>query len=71
MKDSKDVTGIKIQTLTIGALLIMLWNNIEIKDFHQFYIDVDNTSIRSEMQRVVGREIRLSKGTDGILENEK
>lgn len=71
VKDIKDVTGIKIQTLTIGALLIMLWNNIEIQNFNQFYIDVDNTSIRSELERVIGREIQLSIGTDGILENEK
>lgn len=71
VKDIKDVTGIRIQTLTIGALMIMLWNNIEIRDFDQFYIDVDNTSIRSELERIIGREIRLSIGADGILENEK
>lgn len=71
VKDIKYVTGIKIQTLTIGALMIMLWNNIEIRDFNQFYIDIDNTSIRSALERVIGREIRLSIGTDGILENEK
>lgn len=71
VKDIKDVTGIKIQTITIGALLIMLWNNIEILDFKQFYIDVDNISIRDELERVIGREIQLSIGTDGILETEK
>lgn len=71
VKDIKDVTGIKIQTLTIGALLIMLWNNVEIQDFNEFYIDVDNISIRSELERVLGREIHLSIGIDGILENEK
>lgn len=71
VKDIRNITGIKIQTLTIGALLIMLWNNIEVKKFEQFYIDVDNTSIRSELQKLIGREVLLLLGNDGILENEK
>lgn len=71
VKDIKSVTGIKILTITIGALLIMLWNNIEIQDFALFYIDTDNTSIRREIERVIGKEVRLSIGTGGILENEK
>ena len=71
VKDIKSVTGIEIQTLTIGALLIMLWNNIEVRDFSRFYIDVDNTSIRNEVEKAIGREVRLSLRTGGILENEK
>lgn len=71
VRDIKDVTGIKILTVTIGALLIMLWNNVELQDFTQFYIDIDNTSIRSKVERLIGREIQLSMGTCGILENMK
>lgn len=71
VKDIKEVTDIKIQTLTIGALLLLLWNNVEIQDFGRFYMDVDNTSIRIELERIIGRKIHLSIGADGILESEK
>jgi len=71
VKDIKDVTGIKIQTITIGALLIMLWNNLQMQDFLNFYIDVDNTSIREVLEEMIGRKVQLSVGTYGILENEK
>ena len=71
VKDIKEVTGIKIRTLTIGALLLMLWNHVELQDFGNFYIDVENTSIRKELERIIGRKIQISIGTDGILESQK
>lgn len=71
VKDIKEVTGIKIRTLTIGALLLMLWNHVELQDFGSFYIDVENTSIRKELERIIGRKIQISIGTDGILESQK
>ena len=68
IKDINKVLGLKIQTLSIGALLILAWNGIQV-DFSSkcFYVDFDNLSIRLEMERAIGREIHLSDGISIII----
>lgn len=72
IKDVKNVLGIKIQTITLGALLLFIWNgkntNFATKEF---YIDFDGGNIRNIMEKKLGRSINLSKGQLGILEPEK
>ena len=43
---SKQIENIKIQTLSVGALFLLNWNNIQlsISNF-DFYIDFDNKTI--------------------------
>lgn len=71
VKDIKVITGIEIQTITIEALLILLWNNILLTDVQGFYIDVDNTSIRGNIEKLIGREVNIPEGFLGLLETEK
>lgn len=71
LKDIRDVVDMSIGTITFGALLILLWNNMEVHDFDQFYINVDNSSIRSVVSSLVGRSINVGKGFCGVLENGK
>lgn len=71
LKDIRDIIEMPIGTITFGALLILLWNNKEVHDFDQFYIDVDNSSIRSAIVSVLGRSVNIGDGFYGILENSK
>lgn len=71
VKDIKVVTGLKISTLTFGALLLFLWNCQDVQNFDQFYIDVDNSSIREKVNGELGRAANVSDGFFGILENGK
>lgn len=43
----------------------------EILKCHQFYIDVDNSSIRSSVVSLVGRSVNIGDGFYGVLENSK
>ena len=40
-------------------------------DFDQFYIDVDHSSIRKQVEGELGRPVRIPDGMNGILENSK
>lgn len=71
LKDIKDIVNIPIATITFGALLILLWNNKDVCDFDQFYVDVDNSSIRSAVSVLVNRSINIGDGFYGVLENGK
>jgi Fe-S-cluster-containing hydrogenase component 2 len=71
IKDIRDIIKIPISTITFGALLILLWNHKEVYDFDKFYIDVDNSSIRSEITSLIARPIDIEDGFYGVLENGK
>lgn len=71
LKDIRDIVEMPIGTITFGALLILLWNNKAVCDFDRFYVDVDNSSIRSAVSELVGRSINVGDGFYGVLENGK
>ena len=71
LKDIRNVTGISISTVTFGLLLITLWCFDTIDDFDQFYIDVDDSSLRDKLELYLERRIRITSGHLGILENSK
>lgn len=68
IKDIRIVTGLSINTVTIGMLLLTLWNLEEISDYDRFYIDVDDPSNRKEMETLIERQIQISDGFLGVLE---
>ncbi|HDR7314285.1 4Fe-4S binding protein [Heyndrickxia sporothermodurans] len=72
INDINKVLDIKINTLTIAALFILVWNN-KLIDFSttDFYVDSEQLSIRENMINIVGRELNLSEGFFSILEPEK
>lgn len=71
LKDIKEIINLPIRTITFGALLILLWNNKKVYKFDDFYIDVDNSSIRKEVVKLLGRKADVSYRLLGILENSK
>lgn len=69
IKDIRQIENIKIQTLSVGALFLLNWNNIQlsISNF-DFYIDFDNKILRTKLEEVLGRKINISPKQLGILE---
>lgn len=72
VKDVNRVIDMKIQTITLGALLVLLWNGKSV-DFSSklFYADFDDMSIRNEVENILGRRVNITNGYLGVLEPEK
>ena len=72
IKDVLTVEKLPISTITVGALLILMWNmkSFNLKE-HSYYADYDNMSIREALQDHIERQIALSDKTQGILEPQK
>lgn len=72
IKDIRRVLNIEIQTISIGALLILVWNGVRC-DFSKtdFYVDFDNTSILPSIKSLIGRTPHIPLGLLGVFEPEK
>lgn len=74
IKDIKKVEGISINTITIGALLILMWSfrQFDISE-ESFYVDFDNMSIRKKIDNILDSDstVNISYRKLGILEPEK
>ena len=69
IKDIRNVLGIKVNTITIGALLILLWNRCVLDPLdNSFYIDYDNVSIRKAVEQKLQRKLYLKDEHLGIFE---
>ena len=68
-KDIKNVLGIKIRTITIGALMLLVWNFKDLDlSFDNFYLDFDESSIRELIEKAIERKIEITCNHKGILE---
>lgn len=72
VKDVQRVLKMRIQTITLGALLVLLWNR-KVADFStiSFYADFDDMSIRDDVGKILGRSVNISNSYLGIFEPEK
>lgn len=62
--DIEKVLGIKIRTLTVGSLLLLLWNGAELKfTSNNFRLGFRDTSIREDLEGLAGQQL-----TDDIFE---
>lgn len=69
IKDIKNVEQIKIQTFSVGALMLLIWNNVSISLSNDcFYIDYDNKNLRICLEKIIKRKIKISSRLLGILE---
>ncbi len=72
LRDIKKVEKISISTITVGVLLMFLWNaeklNINIDDY---YIDYDNMSMRAVAESQLKIKIPIAEGYLGLLEPQK
>ena len=70
VRDLKIVEGIKIQTLTVGALMFLLWNSCIFEpENNRYYIDYDNMDLRKILCKQVDcKDISVSDKKLGIME---
>lgn len=69
VRDISIVEKIEINTVSIAALLILLWNNgcfDPIK--HPYYLDYENMNLRAVLERHIGRKVNLPAKYLGLLE---
>lgn len=72
IRDIRQVLDLKIQTITLGALLTLLWNGSKVSfQAREFYADFDHMGIRRMTEAALGRAANLGEGMLGILEPEK
>lgn len=72
IKDINRVENIRINTISIGAMLIVLWNNKSlIGKVDNFYADFDNMSIRNIVKKIIEREINITNKHLGVFEPTK
>ena len=72
IKDIKDITDIEIQTITVGALLILMWNNkkLNIQD-NNYYLDCDDNSWTEKISIVLNRKVVILTDVNSILDTIK
>ena len=70
VRDVKIVEGLKIGTITIGALMLLLWHRCIFEpELDRYYIDYDNMDLRHILcTQLDCNDIELSDRTLGILE---
>lgn len=69
VKDISIVENIKINTLTCGAMLILLWNQLYLDlGVTDFYADYDTPTIRMLLNNKLGRNVNITEKVLGVLE---
>ncbi len=73
VKDINTVEHIKIGTLTIGSLMLLLWNGCRLEpENDRYYIDYDNMNLRQIICNQLNcKNINIEKRKLGILEPQK
>ncbi len=73
IKDIKQVLDLRINSLTIGMLVLLVWNRIEISLDSQeiLYADSDMYTLRDKFERILGRELNITEGYPGFMESQK
>ena len=70
LKDISSVLGIRVGSLTIQALIFLVWNraSFQLSSNNLFYADEDNPTIRQAVERAIGRPLEISEGLAAALE---
>lgn len=74
IKDVKNVLDVKINSVTIGALVVMLWNraSLSIKNGDELYLDIDSPTLKPKLEKILGRQLKIKgDGYAGLLVSAK
>ena len=74
IKDVREVLNLKINSITIGALAILIWNRAKLKitTGEELYIDIDTPSLRPKIESILKHPLNVSgAGYPGFLESGK
>lgn len=71
-EDIKKILGISIRTLTVGSLLVLVWDGSNLAfDEDNFYLSFRNVSIKSDLQKLMDAQLCLDTLDLGIYEATK
>jgi hypothetical protein len=65
---------VKINSITIGGLILLIWNRTKINfvNGNELYIDETTSSLRPKLEAILGRPINLENGGyPGLLDSAK
>jgi hypothetical protein len=74
IKDVRSVLNVKINSITVGALIVITWSRakIVIKTGEELYIDIDSPSLRPRIEKILERKLNIKDdGYPGFLESSK
>lgn len=73
MADIQSVLNLSINTISIAALYLLVWNRslLIIKDGNEFYLDEEATSLRPKIEELINRSVNITIGHLGLLESSK
>lgn len=72
IKDINNVLKFKINSLSIGALMLFVWNYQKVNFVENaFYADVDNPSIREVAETIIKRKVKTTSDACAIFETKK
>ena len=73
IKDIKQVLGLQINSLTIGMLVLLVWNRIKLSLDSQemLYADTDLYTLRDKFEHILGRELNITEGYPGFIKSQK
>jgi ferredoxin len=73
IEDAEKVLGIRMGTVTVGALMLLMWNRRALGENAADlpYAYTGAPSIRPDIERMLGRKIKLSTGLASVLETPK
>lgn len=75
INDINKICNIKINTITIGAMFLLMWNFVTLNDIKQFYFDSeiinDKTTMRLVVEEILGRAVLNDKDIRTFFESEK
>ena len=73
IKDIKQVLNLQINSLTIGMLILLVWNRIKVSIDSQemLYADSDTYTLRGKFEHILGRELNIKEGYPGFIESQK
>ena len=73
IKDIKQVLNIKINSMTVGTLIILVWNRVKLpfNSNEIFYADSEQNSIKNKIESVLNRKLNIKEGYPGLFESHK
>lgn len=73
IKDIKQVLDLQINSLTIGMLVLLVWNriNISLDSQEMLYVDSDLYTLRDKFEHILGRKLNITEGYPGFIESQK
>ena len=78
IKDVRQVLSVKkkqrkINSITVGMLVLLVWNRVKISlDSDEIlYVDSDTYTLKDKFESVLGRELNVTEGYPGLLGSQK